>query len=173
MQPQVFKVKPDGSGLVYSTAIGTQAQDVALAAAVDAQGNAYVTGGAVTAGFPRTAGTPPGFSTGTHIYVAKLNPQGQLVYSIVVPQSVANLPMFGTAYSVGQPIAVDSQGAAYVVGRTSAVDLPASSGAAQPAHGGALMDGFALKVNPPARRWTTSPTWAVTGWTRRWVSRWM
>src|SRR5262249_50874931 len=84
----VTKLTPDGTGAVYSTYLGGDALDnfeSGRAIAVDAAGNAYVTG-AVGAGgdFPTTAGAfQRTFGGGySDVYVAKLTPDGSaLAYS--------------------------------------------------------------------------------------------
>lgn len=147
-QARVLKTKPDGSGFLYWKILNNTASDVALAVAADSNGNAYVTGNTPSPNFPRTAGVSPIGGSGYHVFVVKLDQQGQIVYSYVVPQSVASPPAAGLIYSTGEAIVVDSQGAAYVAGRTNATDLPVSAGSVQPAHAGSAMDGFVLKVNP-------------------------
>jgi hypothetical protein len=87
----VTKLKPDLSALVYSTylgqnsfilydggkASGTNAHGIA----VDASGDAYITG-AATSGFPTTSGALQPTCSTTCAFVAKLNPAGSaLAYS--------------------------------------------------------------------------------------------
>src|SRR5207244_1840388 len=81
----VTKLAPTGSALAYSTYVGGSALDRARGIAVDALGNAYVTGLTVSTDFPTTAGAfqtgCPGPSCGAG-FVTKLNPPGTtLVYS--------------------------------------------------------------------------------------------
>src|SRR5207245_1786631 len=52
----VVKLNPAGSGVVYSTFLGGSAFDAGRAIAVDADGNAYVTGVTGSADFPTTSG---------------------------------------------------------------------------------------------------------------------
>ena len=52
----VTKLNPTGSELVYSTYLGGSFEDVALSIAVDASGNAYVTGNTQSSNFPTTPG---------------------------------------------------------------------------------------------------------------------
>src|SRR5207245_2803636 len=79
----VTKLNPTGSALVYSTYLGGSNQDYGgEAIAVDASGNAYVTGETRSSDFPTTAGA---FQTTLNAFqgafVTKLNPTGSaLVY---------------------------------------------------------------------------------------------
>jgi hypothetical protein len=57
------QLKPDGSGLIYSTFLGGSAGDGIQGMAVDARGNVFVTGITMSADFPTTPGA---FQTGKH-----------------------------------------------------------------------------------------------------------
>jgi len=105
----VTKLDPDGS-VVYSTYLGGPCGDFARDIAVDAAGNAYVTG--------RTGHNCP-FGGDAGVLVAKLDPTGALVYASFMGGSLADA-------SVGQAIAVDEFGQAYVTGTvlTSSNDFP-------------------------------------------------
>ncbi len=126
------KFSPTGA-LVYLTYLGGTADDTASAVAVDAAGNAYITGCTTSTDFP-TAGTPfqPHFagSGGQAIlvfgdaFVAKLDPTGSaLIYSTYLG---------GEADDFGAAIAIDSAGNAYVAGGTRSYQFPVTSGAYQP-----------------------------------------
>src|SRR5205823_9023603 len=97
----VTKLNPTGSALVYSTYLGGNSVDSPIAIALDASGNAFVTGQITSTDFPTTSGA---FQTtnggGTDAFVAKfahvysaqvqqpINPDGSSVFSIkrgVVP----------------------------------------------------------------------------------------
>ena len=102
----VSKLNANGSGLIYSTYLGgRQGETYGRGIAIDAQGNAYVTGTTSSTSFPTTSGayrTSIGANSG---FVAKLNAQGNaLVYSTYVPGGEA------------AAIAVDGQGNAYISG---------------------------------------------------------
>jgi len=110
--------------LAYSTYLGGSGSDGGNGIAVDAAGNAYVTGSTVSTDFPTTAGafktTVPG---GEHAFVTKLNASGSaLVYSTYLG---------GDNQEQGYGIAVDSLGQAYVTGSTRSVDFPTTAGALQ------------------------------------------
>ena len=135
----VTKISPDGSALVYSTALGGDGSDQGKAIAVDTAGNAYVTGIAGD-GFPTTPGA---FQTtygggGGDAFVAEINPSGMaLVYSTYLG---------GSGSDAGFGIAVDSAGYANITGYTSS-DFPTKN-PLQPNFGGGSYDAFVARINP-------------------------
>ena len=97
----VAKLDPTGAKLLYSTFLGSDGDDGASGLALDAAGNAYITGSVqFSARFPGLKSLP-GVAG---IFVAKLDPQGALVYSFLHP------------YGNSAGIAVDAAGSAYVAG---------------------------------------------------------
>ena len=121
----VTKLNSTGTAQVYSTFLGGSGFDSASEIAIDALGNAYVTGGA-DAGFPVTAGA---FQTtfngggGGDAFVTKLNSTGTaLVYSTFLG---------GSGRDAGLGIAVNSAGNAYVTGSTDSSNFPVTAGAFQ------------------------------------------
>jgi uncharacterized protein (TIGR03437 family) len=140
----VTKLNASGAGLVYSTYLGgaddTRPDDAGLAIAIDADGNAFVTGRTHSFDFPTTPGAfQRGPFRGDDGFVTKLNPSGSaLVYSTLVA---------GNGDDVGLAIAVDNIGAVYLTGRTTAADFPTTPGAFQRS-ASVGQDAFALKLNP-------------------------
>lgn len=156
--------------LSYSTLLGDgQGGDEAWDIAVDAAGDAYVTGRAnAVPGFPVTPGaissTPESqqyASAPQFIFVTKFNPQGdQLVYSALIGATrgiLANTSR-GQRYVLineGLGLAVDAAGAAYVTGGTVSANFPTTPGAFKTSYDGRpnaqetsyTYDGFALKLN--------------------------
>src|SRR3989442_1243037 len=125
--------------LVYSTFLGGSGGDQGNGIAVDAVGNAYVTGSTGSSNFPTTAGA---FQTtlgpGGDAFVTKLNPTGSaLVYSTYLG---------GTGFDEGFGIALDAAGNTYVTGETFSLDFPIL-GAFQSTSGGDF-DSFVTKLNP-------------------------
>ncbi len=112
----VAKVKADGTGLVYCGYIGGSAEDTGWAIAVDSSGCAYVTGltySDETTIFPVAVG-PSLTGYGEDAFVAKVKADGSgLVYCGFIG---------GYGYEHGDGIAVDSTGAAYVVGTTESTE---------------------------------------------------
>jgi len=143
----VIKLTPDGSSLVYSTYVGGGAIAQGMAIAVDASGNAYITGTADSASFPTTPGAyqsrflggvnnPDGF-------VTKLNASGSgLIYSTFLGGTSADHP---------SGLAVDAWGCAYIAGSTSSVDFPVTQGAFQKTFGGGASDIFISKLDANGR----------------------
>ncbi len=127
----VTKLKPDGSGLAYSTLLGGPgggASSTGRGIAVDGTGSAHVTGATGAGEFPTTpdALQPPlGTGQGSDVFLTKLNASGSaLLYSTYL----------GGADFIGQvdeghAIALDLIGDAYITGRTNAsVDFPTTPG---------------------------------------------
>jgi Tol biopolymer transport system component len=137
----VTKLNPDGSALVYSTYLGGSGRDSGSGIAVNAAGNAYVTGTTLSPNFPTTAGafqTTLGGGSCCNAFVTKLNPDGSaLVYSTYLG---------GSSQDMGIGIAVDAAGNAYVTGLTLSADFPVTAAAFQTTFGG-IQDAFVTKLN--------------------------
>jgi hypothetical protein len=138
----VAKLSSAGSSLLYSTYLGGSSFSIAggNGIAIDSSGNAYVTG-RTTGSFPTTAGavqTTFGGGFNDDAFVAELNPTGTaLIYSTYLG---------GSGSDVGNGIAVDSSGNAYVAGQTSG-GFPTTAGAFQTTFGGGSYDVFVAKLN--------------------------
>jgi hypothetical protein len=131
--------------LVYATYLGGSNSDQGTGIAGDAAGDAYVTGTANSPNFPVTAGALQSSLTGSaDAFVTKLDPTGtKLVYSTYLGGTMAG----GQAMSAGISIAVDSQGVAYVTGRTAAADFPTTAGAYQTTYPGGSSNPFVTALN--------------------------
>ena len=136
----VTKLNPTGSALVYSSFLGGSDFESGAAIAVDAAGNAYVTGNTDSLNYPTTAGAfQPTFGGVVDAFVTKLNPTGSsLVYSTFLGSG-------GVDSSIR--IALDPVGNAYLTGYTESSDFPTTPGAIQTTFGG-LSDAFVTKLNP-------------------------
>lgn len=139
----VTKLNAGGSSLDYSTYLGGVGNvERGHGIAVDASGNAYVTGEARNA-FPTTAGayqtTYGGGGYGNNdAFVAKLNAAGSsLLYSTYLG---------GGDKDAGWAIAVDAANNAYVTGGTESVDFPTTPGAFQTTNAGGS-DTFVTKLS--------------------------
>jgi hypothetical protein len=125
--------------LAYSTYLGGSGGDAGNGIAVDAAGNAYVTGFTTSSDFPTTPGAFQTTSGGSYdAFVSKLNAAGSaLLYSTYLG---------GSRNDNGLGIAVDSSGNVYVTGFTGSSDFPTTPSAFQRRiHSG--WDGFVTKLN--------------------------
>ena len=108
--------------LIYSTFLGGGGTDQVNGIAVDATGKIYVTGATVSSfgGFPTTTGA---FNTagsgGFDVFVSKIDPTvgglPGLVYSTFIP---------GSNDDMGNAIAIDTLGNAFVTGTTTSTNYP-------------------------------------------------
>jgi hypothetical protein len=147
----VTKLNPSGSALVYSTYLGggpgtasPPTPDQGKAIGVDAAGDAFVGGLAVTSNFPTTPGafqatvTPAPAGQGGHGFLTELNPSGtSFVFSTYIG---------GTSTDQVNGVAVDSSGNVYVAGQTTSLDFPTTSASFQPGPFG--NDAFVAKFSP-------------------------
>ncbi len=135
----VTKLNAAGSAIVYSTYLGGNNYDMGLGLALDAAGNAYLTGLTASANFPTTSGAfQPTFQGLEDAFVTKLNAAGSaLVYSTYLG---------GTSYDEGYHITVDADGNAYTGGWTESPDFPTVS-AFQAECSPGCHDGFVTKLN--------------------------
>jgi hypothetical protein len=133
----VAKINTGGSALVYSTYLGGSGIDVGRGIAVDASGNAYVTGGTNSTDFPVAIPFQSVPGGDFDAFVAKVNAGGSaLVYSTYLG---------GGGAEFGFGIAVDGSGNAYVTGDTFSANFPTAT----PLQGaiGGPRDAFVAKVN--------------------------
>ena len=151
----VSKVNPTGTGLVYSTYLGGADIDAAASIKVDAQGNAYVTGGTLSTNFPVVSPIQPPPSQGLKkktVFVTKVNPSGSgLTYSTLLGGTGGGVildPTLGPEPDQGLAIAIDAAGNAYITGITGSIDLPTTQGAFQTTFQGGTFDAFVMKLDP-------------------------
>jgi glucose/arabinose dehydrogenase len=154
----VTKVNSSGSAFSYSTYLSGTTDSQGKGIAVDAAGNAYVTG-AGASGFPqvRSMHAPRGINDA---FITKLSPDGSsLIYSTLFGGTTDIGG--GQASQIGFDIAVDASSNVYVTGDTSANDFPHTSNPTSfPCCSGfgryAARGVFIAKLtdNPPAATWT-------------------
>jgi uncharacterized protein (TIGR03437 family) len=123
----VAKLNAAGSALVYSTYLGGKGDEYGQGIALDAAGNAYVTGYTSSPNFPTVSPVQATNAGNGDVFVAKLNAAGSaLVYSTYLG---------GSDTDCGNGIAVDAAGSAYVTGSTLSTNFP-TAGALQAAAAG-------------------------------------
>jgi len=118
----VAKIAGDGSRVLYATYLGGRGADEARGIAADAAGNAYVTGSTDSTDFPtakaiQSSCTPDASKKcNGEAFVAKISADGtSLAYSTYLG---------GSGGDVGNAIAVDLTGNAFITGATSSKDFP-------------------------------------------------
>ncbi len=154
----VSKISADGSTLLYSTYLGGSPGtlpppapgDAPGGIAVDAAGNAYISGTTYAQDFPtvnpiqgKLPGGCPSNNFGTNCVpaavVAKLNASGSaLVYSTYLG---------GTGGDGASAIAIDAAGSAYIAGTTSSIDFPTVNPLQATTHR-RTSTGLGAKLNP-------------------------
>ena len=167
----VTKIKPDGSGLAWSTMLGQLTNvasggyygpiDAIGAIQVDANGNVYVAGQSAI-GFPEANPIQTTTGGGAQAFVAMFDPTGsKLLFSSLVGGG-GNL---GTQAAAG--LAVDSQGNIYLAGNTNSSLPLVTPGAFQQAFGkvtastpaiaqsGGLVNGASFQAGIVPNSWIT------------------
>ena len=129
--------------LAYSTYLGGSGIEESRDIAVDAAGNAYVTGHTTSTDFPTANALQPAHDPSFwDAFVAKLDPTGSaLVYSTYLG---------GNGFDFAGGIAVDGPGSAYVTGETSSTNFPTLN-ALQPTKASPEQDGrdaFVARLDP-------------------------
>src|SRR5271157_469613 len=146
----VSKLNSTGTKLLYSTYIGGSGQDVAFALAIDAGGDAYITGQTSSSNYPisppaktTTQSPTPAFQTvyggaGDAFVTVLLSTGNELVYSTYLGGSGADW---------GYAIAVDSSNNAYVTGATQSGNFPTQSPLQANRGAGSTQNAFVAKLN--------------------------
>ncbi len=129
------KLAADGQSLSYSTYLGGTLDDEASGVAVDASGNAYLSGYASSANFPVTPSTAFQFALNSlngNAFVARIDTTksgaASLVYSTFLggssPSSLSSLNSGSFGGDAALHVAVDANQNVYLVGEASSTDFP-------------------------------------------------
>ncbi len=133
----VTKLRADGAALVYSTFLGGVGTDYGYGIAVDAAGNAYVTGQTGSSNFPTANPIQASLNGSTDAFLTKLNAAGNaLVYSTYLG---------GSSGEGGLGVAPDGVGNVYVTGFTRSTNYPTVN-PIQSQYGGGPSDAFITKI---------------------------
>ncbi len=144
----VTKINPTGTGLIYSTYLGGSDNTSANAIAVDASGNATVTGWTRSSDFPtvnpiqaaKAGGNDSAGYPNSDAFVTTLNAAGSgLLFSTYLG---------GTNDDYGIGLALDPSDNVYVTGYTLSSNFPTTPGAYQTSAG----NGFVFKIDAPVEQ---------------------
>ena len=145
----VSKLNPEGTALVFSTYFGSSQGEYAVPGsggiAVDADGNAYLTGATFGLDFPVSTNafqssnnailTLHGIPSAPNAFLAELTSMGKLAYSTYLGGSGYNyfVNNFGISPNYvgdsGSSIVLDGKGNAYIAGTAQSSDFPTTAGA--------------------------------------------
>ncbi len=156
----VSKLKPDGSGLIFSTMLGGTGLDWGKAIAVDQNENVYVAGDTQSPDFPTKRAFQSAHGGGANdVFVVQLNAMGSdLIYASYLGGNADD--WMGWAGG----IAVDDERNTFVAGYTESTDFPTVN-PFQASHGdsGSYWDGFIVKVGAAPESVSTVVTPAQGG----------
>ena len=133
------KVRPDGTGLEWSTFLGGGQLDYVKFMDMGSDDTPYLCGATNSADFPTTPGAfQPIHASGTDVFLTRLSADGSsLVYSTYIGGNSADL---------GEVVVVDPPtGEAVVTGTTISLDFPVTAGAYDTTHNGAK-DAFVFRL---------------------------
>jgi len=148
------KLDPQGH-VVFSTYLGGSGDDYGRDIALDSSGNIYVTGTTSSNDFPirnpYRALRVPGGTSGTDIFVTKINPSGSaILYSTYLG---------GDDDDTVASIAVDSGGSIYVSGSTRSLSFAGHTIAHGSSPLGNKWSGYAVKFDPSGTALAYSFVW--------------
>lgn len=130
----------DPSRLVWSTYAGGTSDEIAWGVAVDASGDAVVTGLTISSQFPTTPGAyDESYNGFGDVFVSKFGPTGNLLWSTVIGGTSTN-------FDYGYAVALDADDQPVITGYTFSEDFPTTAGAFNRTHAGAA-DAFVAKFS--------------------------
>ncbi len=110
------KLNPSGAALLYSTYLGGATQETLNSLAIDASGNAYVTGQTTSTAFPTLNALQSVYGGGGDAFVSEINPTATaLVFSTFLG---------GAGGENGRAVGLDAAGRVYVAGQINNVNFP-------------------------------------------------
>ena len=145
----VVKFDSTGQNIQWATYIGGSRRDQVYTVRTDLAGNVYAVGGTGSDDFPTTAGAydetfngPLQFNGLMDVFVAKFDPNGQLLFSTFVGGATPGEENPRAAIEIDE-----QRGRIYVAGLTKATDFPTTPGSFQPNYGGGGEDGFVFALS--------------------------
>lgn len=126
--------------LIYSTYLGGSGSETSFAMAIDANGNAFITGQVYSEDFPTSEGAYDDSQNGDKdVFIFKLNDDGtKMIFSTFIG---------GAGPDEGLGIVVDDEGHTFITGRSESTDFPTTGGVYDETHNGDS-DVVVLKLDP-------------------------
>jgi hypothetical protein len=138
----LIKFSPDGKSLIYSTYLGGSIDDHPTSMAVDSKGAIYIFGYTSSTDYPTKNAYQKAYAGDRYdAFLTKFSPDGKsLIYSTYLG---------GSDSDYGYDVAVDSIGAAYVIGETWSADFPTMNPYQKNLLG--YFDAFVTKFSPSGK----------------------
>jgi hypothetical protein len=136
----ITKINATGTAIVYSTYLGGSGDDLPGSVAVDAAGNAWITGRTSSRNFPIRGAAPqsaPG--GGDDAFAAKIDAGGATL--------LASTYIGGSGNEAGHSVALDSGGNPVIAGATASPNFPFITGLSFQDRIAGGSDGFLVKYN--------------------------
>jgi hypothetical protein len=151
----VAKINAAGTSLLYSTYLGGAGDDFGFGIGVDTAGNAYVAGTTSSTSFPSSGSLSIPQGAGREVFLTKFNAAGSALS--------LSLRFGGAGADEASGLAVDPNGAAYIVGSTASSDFPTA--APFQASNGGTYDTFITKIGTCdfTFDWTPDSSFEATG----------
>jgi len=152
----LVKLKPDGTGLVFSTLLGGSDTEGSMGVRVDREGNIYWTGHTRSADFPLTPGAAQSKLGGqSDAFLAKLSPNAdRLIYATYLGGS-------GNEFAEHQ-LDLAPDGSVLLTGAAGSPNFPTTENAFQRVLKG-KSNGFLTKLSPDGRRFVFSTLFGGSG----------
>lgn len=131
------KISAAGDSLIYSSYLGGRSSDYSYGIAVDASGNAYITGVTSSSNFPVANAVDASYNGNGDIFVTKVNASGgSIIYSTYLG---------GSSQDHCYGIVLDTMGNVYITGETTSANFPVVD--AIDGSLGGTKDAFVAKIN--------------------------
>lgn len=139
MDALIVKLNSDGKTVGYITQVGGKDWDAVQGIVSDAERNIYAVGTTYSSDFPISNNSfQKEFGGESDAFVVKLNPKGDVIWSILLG---------GSADEDGRDIVIDSNNTIHIVGRTASENFPTTTDRAlQPESAGGI-DAFITSID--------------------------